>query len=163
LEWGGLEPGTLLGAIEPLFPRIETKKENSVSDSKPAAPETAKISAADATQAAAPSAALIDISEFARLDLKVGRIKEAEKIANSKKLIKLQVDLGTEVRQVVAGIAEAYTPEALVGKTIVLVANLKPAKLMGVESDGMVLAASLDGKPILCTFETDVPPGTKVK
>jgi methionyl-tRNA synthetase len=73
------------------------------------------------------------------------------------------VDLGTETRQVVAGIAETYTPEALVGKTVALVANLKPTKLMGVESNGMVLAASVEGRAVLCTFDGDVAPGTKVK
>ena len=77
--------------------------------------------------------------------------------------MKLQVDLGSETRQVVAGIAESYAPEALVGKSIVLVANLKPAKLMGVESNGMVLAGSEDGKAVLCTFDAAVAPGTKVK
>jgi methionyl-tRNA synthetase len=97
------------------------------------------------------------------VELRVALVKEAERIPGSKKLIKLQVDLGTETRQVVAGIAEAYTPEALVGKKIVLVANLKPAKLMGVESNGMVLAASLEGKAVLCAFDADVPPGTKIK
>ncbi|PYQ24926.1 MAG: methionine--tRNA ligase, partial [Acidobacteria bacterium] len=85
------------------------------------------------------------------------------KIAGSKRLVKLVVDLGTETRQVVAGIAESYAPEALVGKRIVLVANLKPAKLMGVESNGMVLAGSVDGQAVLCTFDRDVAPGTKVK
>ena len=73
------------------------------------------------------------------------------------------MDLGDEVRQIVSGIADAYAPEALVGRKVVLVANLKPAKLMGVESFGMVLAASIDGKAVLCGFDTDVPPGTKVK
>jgi methionyl-tRNA synthetase len=161
LEWGLLKPGSSLGTIQPLFPRIETAgKEKTVSETKPPA---SPAPPAETTQAAPPTSAQIDISEFARLDLKVGQVKEAEKIAGSKKLIKLQVDLGSEVRQVVAGIAEAYAPEALVGKKIVLVANLKPAKLMGVESNGMVLAASVDGRPILCTFETDVPVGAKVK
>ncbi len=73
------------------------------------------------------------------------------------------MDLGSEQRQVVAGIAETYEPEALVGKTVVLVANLKPAKLMGVESNGMVLAGSIGGKAVLCSFEAEVAPGTKVK
>jgi len=88
---------------------------------------------------------------------------EAEKVPGSKKLVKLQVDLGREKRQVVAGIAESYAPESLVGKKVILVANLKPARLMGVESNGMVLAASLDGKAVLCTFDADVPPGTRIK
>jgi methionyl-tRNA synthetase len=113
--------------------------------------------------AAAPGTDRIDIAEFARVELRAARVTAAEKIAGSKKLIKLQVDLGSEARQVVAGIAESYAPEALVGKTIILVANLKPAKLMGVESNGMVLAGSIDGKAVLCTFESEVAPGTKVK
>ena len=87
----------------------------------------------------------------------------AEKIAGSRKLLKLMVDLGDEKRQIVSGIADAYEPESLVGKKIVLVANLKPAKLMGVESNGMVLAASVDGRAVLCTFDSDVAAGTKVK
>ena len=112
---------------------------------------------------AAPGAAMITIDEFAKLELRVALVKSAEKIPGSKKLLKLQVDLGDEIRQIVSGIADAYTPESLVGRKVVLVANLKPAKLMGVESFGMVLAASLDGKAVLCTFDADVPPGTKVK
>ena len=87
----------------------------------------------------------------------------AEKLQGSKRLVKLQVDLGTEKRQVVAGIAESYAPESLVGKKVVIVANLKPAKLMGAESNGMVLAASVGDKAVLCTFDSDVPPGAKVK
>ena len=105
----------------------------------------------------------IDITDFAKVELRAALVKEAERIAGSKKLVRLQVDLGGETRQVVAGIAESYAPEALVGKKVVLVANLKPARLMGVESNGMVLAASLDGRAVLCTFDADVTPGTKVK
>jgi methionyl-tRNA synthetase len=78
-------------------------------------------------------------------------------------LLKLQVDLGTEQRQLVAGIALAYEAEALVGRRIIVVANLKPARLRGVESQGMLLAADLDGKPILASFDEDVPPGTQVR
>jgi methionyl-tRNA synthetase len=118
----------------------------------------------ETTQAAPPPAGdRIDISEFARVELRAAKVTAAERVQGSKKLLKLQVDLGSESRQVVAGIAEAYAPEALVGKTVVVVANLKPAKLMGQESNGMVLAGSLDGRPVLCTFDGDVPPGTKVK
>ena len=101
----------------------------------------------------------IGIDEFARVELRVGQVLEAEKIEGSRKLLKLRVDIGTEVRQVVAGIAEAYQPESLVNKKIVIVANLKPARLMGVESDGMVIAATADGKPVLATFDADVPNG----
>jgi methionyl-tRNA synthetase len=169
LAWGRLRPGLTLGTIEPLFPRVERdkdetagppkeKKEKTVSETKPTPPP------AETTQAVAPPVPdRIDISEFAKVELRVARIKSAEKIAGSKKLVKLQVELGDEVRQVVAGIAESYAPEALVGKTIALVANLKPAKLMGVESNGMVLAASVDGRAVLCTFDAEVAPGTKIK
>jgi methionyl-tRNA synthetase len=118
---------------------------------------------AETTQAQPPAAALITIDDFAKMELRVALVKSAEKIPGSKKLLKLQVDLGDETRQIVSGIADAYTPESLVGRKVVLVANLKPAKLMGVESFGMVLAASLDGKAVLCGFDADVPPGTKVK
>jgi methionyl-tRNA synthetase len=155
LAWGGLVSGAPLGVVEPLFPRLEKEK---------TVPEpTTPSSPSAAAPAASPAAAGIDIADFARVDLRVARVLEAEKIAGSKKLVRLQVDLGDEKRQVVAGIAEAYAPEALVGRTVVLVANLKPAKLMGVESNGMVLAASVDGKAVLCGFDVDVAPGTKVK
>jgi methionyl-tRNA synthetase len=155
LAWGRLEPGRPLGVVEPLFPRLDRleKKERSVSQTEPPAPPAT----------APPAAEKIDISDFAKVELRVGQIKEAEKVAGSKKLIRLQVDLGAEIRQVVAGIAETYSPETLVGKKVALVANLKPAKLMGIESNGMVLAASLDGKAVLCTFDADVPVGTKIR
>jgi methionyl-tRNA synthetase len=97
------------------------------------------------------------------MELRVAEIKEAERVPGSKKLVRLQVDLGGERRQVVAGIAESYAPEALLGKKVVVVSNLKPARLMGVESNGMVLAASAEGRAVLCTFDADVAPGTKVK
>jgi methionyl-tRNA synthetase len=153
LAWGVLQPGTPLGTIEPLFPRTDTAKEKTVSETKPAPAETP----------AAPADGRIDIADFARIELRVAHVTAAEKVEGSKKLIKLQVDLGTETRQVVAGIAESYAPEALVGRKVALVANLKPAKLMGVESNGMVLAASQDGKAVLLTLDADVPPGTKIK
>ena len=157
LEWGRLEPGSALGAVEPLFPRIEKEKTVPESDTpSPAAP-------ASAPATPAPAGDKIDIADFAKLELRAALITAAEKVAGSKKLVKMQVDLGTEKRQVVAGIAESYEPEALVGKKVILVANLKPAKLMGVESNGMVLAGSIEGKAVLCTFDGDVPPGAKVK
>lgn len=126
--------------------------------SKPVAPPPVET-----TQAASPAGGKIDIDDFTRIELRAARVVSAEKIAGSRKLLKLQVDLGDEQRQIVSGISDAYEPEALVGKKIVLVANLKPAKLMGVESNGMVLAASVDGRAVLCTFDSDVAPGTKVK
>ena len=184
LEWGRLAPGTPLAAIEPLFPRAEPVRENgnedgpkstnskdkekTVSENQPpgpAAPPSTPTGASVSAPAGAPTPGTdrIDIADFARVELRAAVVKEAEKVPGSKKLIRLQVDLGGETRQVVAGIAESYAPEALLGKRVVLVANLKPAKLMGVESNGMVLAGSVDGKAVLCTFDGDVAPGTKVK
>ena len=164
LAWGRLEPGAPLGAVEPLFPRLEKEKSVSDQNDKPVAapvPEPAPAAAPAPAPEAGPVQVTID--DFGKLDLRVARVLAAERIPKADKLLKLQVDLGSEQRQVVAGIAEAYTPEQLVGRQVVLVANLKPAKLRGVESQGMVLAASLDGKAVLCGFDRDVPPGTKVK
>jgi methionyl-tRNA synthetase len=99
-----------------------------------------------------------------KVDLRVAKVLAAEKVPNSRKLVKLSIDAGTEQRTLVAGIAESYEPETLVGRTIVMVFNLKPAKLMGIESNGMVLAASPDGgAPTLVGFDKDVPPGTRVR
>jgi len=107
---------------------------------------------------------LIGIQDFQKIELKVAKILAAERIPKSEKLLKLQVDLGTEHRQLVAGIGKKYGPDDVVGKTIVVVANLKPAKLMGVESQGMVLAAGDQDVQGLVTFEdATLQPGTKVK
>ena len=109
--------------------------------------------------------AKIGIEDFAKVELRVGVVKSAERIQGADKLLKLLVDIGDEVRQVLAGIALAYTPEELVGRKVVIVANLAPRKMRGLESNGMLLAASVgpDGKPVLCTFAEDVPAGAKVK
>ena len=106
---------------------------------------------------------LINMSEFARVDVRIGKIVSAERIAGSKKLIKLDVDVGDETRQLVAGIAEEYTPEDLIGKLVPILANLKPAKLMGVESKGMILAVDVAGKPILLHPDQEVPAGSRVR
>jgi methionyl-tRNA synthetase len=99
-----------------------------------------------------------------KVELRTAKVLEAEAVPKSKKLIKLTVDTGGDRRTIVAGIAEAYQPEQLVGRTIVIVANLKPAKLMGIESNGMVLAGSPDGgTPTLVGFDQDVPPGARVR
>ena len=105
----------------------------------------------------------IDIKDFAKLDLRVGKILKAERIKGSKKLMRLEVDIGDEVRQIVAGIADGYREEELVGKSVVVLANIKPAKIMGVGSDGMVLAADVDGKAVLLTPEKDVKPGVRIR
>ena len=106
---------------------------------------------------------IIDINEFAKLDLRIGKIKNAERVEGSKKLIKLEVDVGDETRQLVAGIAEEYNPESLIGKLVPVLANLKPVKLMGVESQGMILAVDVNGKPILLHPDREVPAGSRVR
>jgi methionyl-tRNA synthetase len=106
----------------------------------------------------------ISIDEFMKVDLRVARITAAERVPKSKKLVKLSVDVGYEQRTLVAGIGDAYEPDALVGKTIAIVANLKPAKLMGIESNGMVLAGSPEGGlPTLATFDPAPPLGSRVR
>jgi methionyl-tRNA synthetase len=132
-----------------------------------AAPAPAAAAAPSAPAAPAPAAdagSKITIDDFIKVELRVANVLTAEKVEKSKKLVKLTIDVGSEQRTLVAGIAEAYEPEQLVGRTIVMVFNLKPAKLMGIESNGMVLAASPDGgKPTLVGFEQEVAPGTRVR
>ena len=108
--------------------------------------------------------ARISIDDFMKVELRVAKVITAEAVPKSKKLIKLLVDTGADQRTIVAGIAEAYQPEQLVGRTVVIVANLQPAKLMGVESNGMVLAGSVEGGlPMLVGFDRDIPPGARVR
>lgn len=129
-----------------------------------AAPAAAPAAAATAAVPAAGAGDRISIDDFMKVDLRVAKVLTAEKVPNSRKLVKMTIDVGTEQRTLVAGIAESYEADALVGRTIVVVFNLKPAKLMGIESNGMVLAASPDGgKPTLLGFDQDVAPGTRVR
>jgi methionyl-tRNA synthetase len=134
------------------------------------APGTATPLAAAPVAAAAPAAVSaagdkITIDDFSKVELRVAQVKVAERVPKADKLLRLEVDLGYETRQILAGIAEAYTPESLIGRKVVIVANLAPRKMRGLESNGMLLAASVgpDGKPVLCTFAEDVPAGAKVK
>lgn len=128
-------------------------------------------SAADAASATADKQAeavvgdgRLSIDQFMKVELRVAKVLEAEAVPKSKKLLKLRVDVGTEQRTIVAGIAEAYQPDQLVGRSIVIVANLKPAKLMGIESNGMVLAASVEGgAPSLVAVDPSMPPGSRVR
>jgi methionyl-tRNA synthetase len=167
LRPGSLEAGVALGTIEPLFPRMEHTVEElrAMSDAGGTTPPQPVSPAPSA--AANPAAAAndkISIDDFMKVDLRVAKVLTAEKVSNSRKLVKLSIDVGNEQRTLVAGIAEAYEPEQLVGRTIVMVFNLKPAKLMGIESNGMVLAASPEGgKPTLVGFDQEIPPGTKVR
>ena len=158
----------------PLWPRKETAlTDNRTPDAQepPAAapssiPTPTPLPAPAPAASAAPpaSADRIGIDDFMKVELRVAKVLTAERVEKSKKLLKLSVDVGTEHRTLVAGIAEAYEPESLVGKSVVIVFNLKPAKLMGIESNGMVLAASPDGgKPEVVTFEHPPAPGTRVR
>lgn len=144
---------------ENLFPRIETKTE----PAKEKKMETTTTTPTVTPPATTPVADLIEISDFAKIDLRVAEIKVAEKVEGADKLLKLQIDLGGETRQIVAGIAKHYTPESLVGKKIVVVANLKPAKLRGIESNGMLLAASNAESVVILSPEKDIGAGSRVK
>ena len=131
--------------------------------SDPAAPPVNVAPAVQATGAPV-EAAKISIDDFSKIELRVGIVKVAERVPKADKLLRLEIDIGTEVRQVLAGIAEAYAPETLVGRKVVIVANLAPRKLRGMESNGMIVAASLEGgKPVLAGFLEDVPVGARLK
>lgn len=159
VEWGGLKPGTVTRKGAPIFPRIDTGKVEAKEPPVQAAPVTEK------QPAAAPSQDnLVDISEFAKLELLVARVISAEKHPNADKLLKLQVDTGNGQRQIVAGIAKHYQPEELVGRNIIIVANLKPAALRGEVSQGMLLAAtSADGTVEIVSVSERIAPGSRVK
>jgi methionyl-tRNA synthetase len=222
LQWGGLQPGTKLGELGPIFPRadkdaikkmqeLEEKKSQDIeahnaAANKPAQEATANPVAANAegsvqpttttapippttppatevhtapgATAVAPAAQpqpilgaapklpeFITIDDFTKIELRVAQIKVAERIPKADKLLRLEVDLGYETRQILSGIAEHYTPESLVGRKIVIIANLAPRKMRGLESNGMLLAASLGegDKPVLAGFLEDVPLGARLK
>ena len=134
-------------------------------DEKPAPPNPTAPPPIETTLAVTPSDTRIGIEEFGKVRLVTAKVLEAERVPKSNKLIRMRVDIGTEQRQIVAGIGKRYTPEELLGRNVVVVANLKPAKLMGVESDGMVLAATVGeaGDPVLLDVPAEVPPGSRVK
>jgi len=191
LHWGQLKLGTRLGKVEPVFPRADKstiermqQMEEKNRGATVAAPAE-KAAQAGAVEGRTPSPAQsvgesqaptppqkpvatadgkITIDDFAKVELRVAQIKVAERVKGADKLLRLEVDLGTETRQILAGIAEAYAPETLIGRKIVIVANLAPRKLRGLESNGMLLAASLEGgKPVLAGFLEDVPVGARLK
>ena len=181
LAWGQLPLGTKLGEVQPVFPRADKsaiermqkmeEEQRSTPAAEAAAAQAAAAPAAPSSQRA-PAAATaapaanekISIDDFAKIELRVGLVKVAERVPKADKLLRLEIDIGTEVRQVLAGIAEAYAPETLVGRKVVIVANLAPRKLRGMESNGMIVAASLEGgKPVLAGFLEDVPVGARLK
>ncbi len=170
--WGRTTAGTAIKPGAQLFPRIERNKEQSGREgTKKTADKTKQTEKKmESAEAAKPSTSpvpakpdLIGIEDFMKADLRVGRIVSAERVEKSEKLVKLKVDIGTETRQVVAGIGKSYTPDDLMGKSIVIVANLKPAKLMGIESQGMLLAASSGDLLAVATFDRETKPGSRVK
>jgi methionyl-tRNA synthetase len=172
LQWGQLKLGTRLGEIGPVFPRadksaIERMQKMEDEQRTPVATEVKAEPAASAAPAAKALAAVdgkIAIDDFAKVELRVAQVKVAEKVKGADKLLRLEVDLGTEVRQILAGIAESYAPESLIGRKVVIVANLAPRKLRGLESNGMIVAASPEGgKAVLAGFLEDVPVGTRLK
>jgi len=178
LRWGQLKPGTPLGKSQALFPRIEKaeaiermeamENEAQKQPSPVAAPAPASTPVAGgAAAAAAPAAAeKIGIEDFAKVEMRVGQIKTAERIVGADKLLKLTVDIGTEIRQICAGIAQFYEPEKLIGRKVAVVVNLSPRKLRGVESNGMIIAASVgpEGRPVLAGFpDEDVEIGARLK
>jgi methionyl-tRNA synthetase len=195
LKWAGLPYGTQIGEVKGLFPRLDKAKimdeikgagpsaegsseqssgpggsERSDQGSSPTVTGDSSGSGQHATEADAvqnkSGDGLIEITDFAKVDLRVGEVRSAERIPKADKLLLLTVDIGEEKpRQILAGIAQYYAPEQLVGRKIVVVANLKPRKLRGHESQGMLLAASVgeEGKPVIATFAEDVPNGARLK
>ncbi len=171
--WGGLQPGTPLAPITALFPRIERPAEpespsGAVQDAPPVA-----LSAPKAAPTAGPTpptevspppgVALVEYADFQKIRLAAARIVSAEKVPKADKLLRLQVEMGGETRQIVAGIAQHYAPESLPGRMIVVVANLKPATIRGLESQGMLLAASAEGVLRLVTVDGEIATGAAVK
>ena len=177
VRWGQLAPGTSLGKFQALFPRVEKTEaierieamanEELNQIPAPAAP-AASIPTTAHGAAAAPAPGVIDkigIEDFTKVEMRVGQVKTAERIVGADKLLKLTVDIGSEVRQICAGIAQYYEPESLIGRKVVVVVNLAPRKLRGVESNGMIVAASVgpEGRPVLAGFAEDVEVGARLK
>jgi methionyl-tRNA synthetase len=174
LEWGTLRSGAKIAKAETLFPRIEKQEAVERMEAMESEPQKAVVtrpvaggSAATSPSGAAAQAApeKIAIEDFAKVEMRVGQIKTAERIVGADKLLKLTVDIGSEVRQICAGIAQFYEPDALVGRKVVVVVNLAPRKLRGVESNGMIVAASVgpEGRPVLAAFTEDVEVGARLK
>ena len=176
LRWGQLVPGTTLGKAQTLFPRVDKNEaieriESMAEEERnpaPAAPAPAVTPAAPSGAAAAAAPAVTDkigIEDFTKVEMRVGQIKTAERIVGADKLLKLTVDIGTEIRQICAGIAQYYEPESLIGRKVAVVVNLAPRKLRGVESNGMIVAASVgpEGRPVLTGFHEEVEVGARLK
>jgi methionyl-tRNA synthetase len=158
-EWGKLPAGCKVCRKEIIFPRIDEAKKDLADKQQSKQVQVKKeeqVKNKDEEN-------LISIEDFAKIQFRIAEVLEAEKVKGADKLLKLQIKIGDERRQIVAGIAKHYTPEQLVGKKIVVVANLKPAKLRGIESQGMLLAASEGQNLTLITVDQDIESGAKVK
>jgi methionyl-tRNA synthetase len=176
LAWGQLESGTEIGTVIAVYPRIDHQEAieriESMANEElnptiaPTPAPAATPAASGAAVAAAPAASeKIAIEDFAKVEMRVGQIKTAERIVGADKLLKLTVDIGTEIRQICAGIAQYYEPDALIGRKVAVVTNLAPRKLRGVESNGMIIAASVgpEGRPVLTGFLEEVEVGARLK
>jgi methionyl-tRNA synthetase len=168
LQWGGLPAGQQIGEVAGVFPRIEAKDaiaKMTDLEEKATAAQAKLMGKTVEAPAAAPATAKIPIDDFLKVDLRVGLVLFAERVKGSDKLMHMKVDIGEpEPRTIVAGIAEAYAPEQLLNRKVVIVANLQPRKLKGIESNGMIVAASVnDGTPVLAGFHEDIPPGARLK
>jgi methionyl-tRNA synthetase len=171
LKWGGLKGGEQIGPITPVFPRLDAKQtiqkmqELEAAETARQAVLVGKALEPVTAAATAPIADLISIDDFSRIDLRVGEVKSVEPVKGADKLLHLKVDIGErEPRSIVAGIALAYRPDQLIGRKVVIVANLQPRKLRGLISQGMIVAASLEGDvPVLAGFLESVPVGARLK
>src|SRR3954452_12875714 len=167
LKWGELKEGAVIGEVQPVFPRMDKTKimsEISTGAPEPTAPSAPVVHATQADAVGITS--FIEIDDFAKVDLRVGQVLSAERVPKSDKLLLMKIDVGEEQpRQILAGIAQYYEPEKMIGRKVVIVANLKPRKLRGFESQGMVVAASYgeEGRPVIATFTEDVPNGARLK
>ena len=156
--WGKLRPGGQVLDLKSLFPRIDAEKKGT--QQKTSAKGAKKREKGRSSPAA--ENVLIGIEDFAKVELKTATVLEAEPVAGADRLLRLQIDVGGQVRQIVAGIAQFYEPEKIVGKMVVIVANLKPATIRGVESNGMLLAARKGKKLQIITVDGDIPGGASV-
>jgi methionyl-tRNA synthetase len=177
VRWGQLAPGTALGKFQALFPRVDkteaieriesmaNEEQNPTPAPAPAATTPAATGGTAAAAAVPGIAQKIAIEDFAKVEMRVGQIKTAERIVGADKLLKLTVDIGAEIRQICAGIAQYYEPESLIGRKVVVVVNLAPRKLRGVESNGMIVAASVgpESRPVLAGFHEEVEVGARLK
>jgi methionyl-tRNA synthetase len=171
LTWSYLPAGTRVGKPEAIFPRVEKDEAIERIEAmeqelrQPKAAAAARAGTGGGTTPASAGMERIAIEDFTKVEMRVGEIKTAERVQGADKLLKITVDIGTEVRQVVAGIAQQYEPEKLIGRKVIVVVNLQPRKLRGVESNGMIVAASVgpEGRPVLAGFHEDVEIGARLK